>query len=276
MTKIQEYINELKEKSDKRFDDFDIIEIDNINSILDKAYIDKPTWLGGDKEFVCLFIDLDKSSKKSFKKHPKTMAKIYDYFTQNIVDVLNHPTIGADYIDIKGDGAFGVFGGDQASFKAFYCAITFKTLFEEKIKNKFGTEEESLGCKIGIHKDKVLVRRIGKRGEGNYNEVWAGKLVNNASKLASQKIEPSNLGVFDQNLIFVSDKVYKDFEDNEEFGLYRCCDVSSEESVSIINQKVPVFTRVEEPSEETLGDCFYKTDVRWCNKCADKYIDLIR
>ncbi|MGI6595428.1 MAG: hypothetical protein ACOX1Z_01855 [Candidatus Ratteibacteria bacterium] len=97
MSKIHNYISELEDKSEKRFNDFKIEEVDNIEQILDKAYLEKPTWLGGDEKFVCLFIDLDESSKKSFKRHPKTMAKIYDYFTQNIVDILNHSVIGADY-----------------------------------------------------------------------------------------------------------------------------------------------------------------------------------
>ena len=68
MTSIQEYIDNLKELSDERFDDFEIEEIKSLERISDEAYLEKPTWLGGDKEFVCLFIDLDNSSKQSFKK----------------------------------------------------------------------------------------------------------------------------------------------------------------------------------------------------------------
>jgi hypothetical protein len=165
MSDIQSYIDELKKKSEERFDQFKIEEINGIQEIEDEAYLEKPTWLGGDKQFVCLFIDLDDSSKHSFKKHPKTMAKIYDYFTQNIVDVLNHPIFGADYIDIKGDGAFGIFEGEKASYKALYCAITFKTLFEQTISPKFSTEGELLSCKFGIHKDIILVRKLVKGGQ---------------------------------------------------------------------------------------------------------------
>lgn len=271
MTEIQSYIKDLKQKSDERFDQFKIVEIKSIKQILDKAYIDKPTWLGGDNKFVCLFIDLDKSSKLSFKKDPMTMAKIYDYFTQNIVDIFNHPKIGADYIDIKGDGAFGIFEGEKASFKALYCAITFKTMFEQTISNKFSTGEEKLSCKFGIHKDKILVRRIGKRGEGNYNEVWAGRLVNNASKLASQT---KNIPIDSLNSslpILISNEVYKDFEQNKKYGFYFCCDGGQ----SIINQKIEMFKSSDEFSDETLGKNFYYTRVNWCQNCADNYIELI-
>jgi class 3 adenylate cyclase len=256
MSNIQEYIDGLKEKSDKRFDDFKIEEIEDLEEILDKAYLEKPTWLGGDKKFVCLFIDLDQSSKKSFKKHPKTMAKIYDYFTQNIVDVLNHPVLGADYVDIKGDGAFGIFEGEQASFKALYCAITFKTMFEQSIQKKFSDEEGTLSCKFGIHKDKILVRRIGKRGEGNYNEVWAGRLVNNAAKLASQteKVPPSSILP-----ILLSEEVYRDFEANKEFGFYHCCNGGEPAT-----EEIEMFNEVDDFSDETLGEKFYYIRVQWC------------
>jgi len=269
MSNIQNYVNDLKNKSEQRFNEFKIEEIENLGQILDKAYLEKPTWLGGDKEFVCLFIDLDKSSKESFKRHPKTMAKIYDYFTQNIVDVLNHPIIGADYIDIKGDGAFGIFEGEKSSFKALYCAITFKTMFEQSIRNKFSTDTEKLSCKFGIHKDKILVRRIGKRGIGNYNEVWAGRLVNNASKLAGQSknIPPEENTSLP---ILISEQAYADFEKNKEYGFYYCCNGGVP-----MTDKVEMFKLFEDFSDETLGDKFYYTRVLWCEKCADNYIDLI-
>jgi class 3 adenylate cyclase len=267
---IRDYIETLKEKSEERFNNFSIVEIDSIKEILNKAYLEKPTWLGGDKEFVCLFIDLDKSSKLSFKKHPKVMAKIYDYFTQNIVDVLNHPKIGADYIDIKGDGAFGIFEGDQASFKAFYCALTFKTLFEEKIQPKFSDEKNTvLSCKFGIHKDKILVRRIGIRGDNN--EVWAGRLVNNASKLATQsKNLEQNFLNQNQLPILISEKVYKDFEQKKQFGFYHCCNDGNPIPVD-----TPMWTEFAEPSEETFDDKFYFTRTKWCQNCAEGYMNLI-
>lgn len=271
MNNILSYIEELREKSEERFSNFRIENISSIEDIQDDAYLEKPVWLGGDEKFVCLFIDLDRSSKISFKKHPQTMAKIYDYFTQNIVDILNHPVFGADYIDIKGDGAFGIFEGDKASFKALYCAITFKTLFEKYIKDKFDTGEDKLSCKFGIHKDKILVRKIGKRGSRNYNEVWAGRLVNNAAKLASEaKNVPMNPG---QNYlpILVSKEVYGDFNANRQFGFHHCCDGEGSEA----SKDVEMFMESANFSDEVLGDKFYYTRVAWCKEHADDYINLI-
>lgn len=270
MTEIQSYIDDLKQKSEDRFNNFEIVEVDSIQKILDKAYLEKPTWLGGDNKFVCLYIDLNNSSKLSFKKDPKTMAKIYDYFTQNIVDVMNHQGFGADYIDIKGDGAFGIFEGDQASFKAFYCALTFKTLFDEAIREKFNNIDSSFSCKFGIHKDKILVRRIGKRGEGNYNEVWAGRLVNNAAKLADQAENiPTELNK--ELPILVSEQVYVDFEQNKEFGFYTCCNNGAP-----LEEKIIMWNEFKDFSDETLGNRFYYTQTKWCSNCANNYTNLIK
>lgn len=272
MSEIQTYLNNLKKNSETRFNEFKIVEIGSLAEISNEAYLEKPTWLGGDSEFVCLFIDLDKSSKMSFHKHVQTMAKIYDYFTQNIVDVFNHPVFGADYIDIKGDGAFGIFEGPKASFKALYCAITFKTLFEQTIQSKFSEDDSVLNCKFGIHKDKILVRKIGKRGPRNYNEVWAGRLVNNAAKLASEaKNIPYQNGMMPAIPILLSEKVYRDFEQNKQFGFYNCCDGRGNRLGSL----TPMFVENTNFSDEVLGEKLYYTYVRWCDVHADSYINLI-
>jgi len=270
MTKIKELLDELYVKSEKRFNDFKIEEIDSISHIKDDAYLEKPTWVGGDTEFVCLFIDLNRSSKTSFKKHPQTMAKVYDYFTQNIVDIFSYEKFNADYIDIKGDGAFAIFEGDNATFRAFYAALTFKELFDEKIKSKFADDDNNnLSCKIGIHKDKILVKKIGKRGD--YNEVWAGRLINNAAKLSSQY---KNIDLSDgMTPIIVSEKIYLDFVNNPIYGLYACHNKDTGES--IIEQADEHFKKSADFDDEILGNKFYYTITSWCEHCADDYLNKL-
>lgn len=267
---ILDFVNELKIKAEKRFSEFKILEIDSISSIKKDAYLERPTWVGGDKKYACLFVDLDKSSKISFKKNPITMAKIYDYFTQTLVDVFNHDSFCADYIDIKGDGAFAIYEGEYASYKAFYAAITFRKIFEERIKTKFQDDEgKNLSCKIGIHKDKILVKKIGKRGD--YNEVWAGRLVNNSAKLSKEYEKNPERFNGAKSPIILSDDVYKDFLNYPEFGLYSCHDGD----ISVLDRKLPIFKKVEEFSDDTLGDNFYYAQVEWCKYCADNYINKL-
>lgn len=267
----------MKAESDKRFNDFKIEEIDSIAKIRDEAYLEKPTWLGGDTEFVCLFVDLDDSSKMSFKKHPKTMAKIYDYFTQNLIDVMSQDAMRAAYIDIKGDGAFGIYEGPNAVFKALAAAITFKTLFELYIGPKFSTDGTVLNCKLAIHKDKILVRKIGRRGS-NHNEVWAGRVVNNAAKLASlQKIVRQQVEkwAFFQTipLLIVSQKVYEILLQKSDYAVM-CCPHNKDGSNA--DARVCAWEAFDtSTNEEVHGDTAYYTASRWCTHCVDEYLPKI-
>lgn len=267
----------LKEKSEKRFDEFKIEEVGSIKKISDDAYLDCPTWLGGDEEFVCLFIDLDNSSKLSFEKHPKSMAKIYDYFTQNIVDILNQDGIRADYIDIKGDGAFGIYEGDNAVFKALCAAITFKTLFDEHIRPKFQTDESVINCKLAIDKNKILVRKLGKRGDRNNNEVWAGRVVNNASKISSLSKEIYNLNDPTINnsknsLLLISDKVYQELLNRKDYAVSSCGHDSSGND----SYKITVWKELDcSNNENVFDDKVWYTAAVWCKRCGDSYMNKI-
>ena len=209
METLEEIFKEFKERSDARFATFSIDEdVGNLSKIQDESYLESSTWLGGDEEFVCLAIDLDKSSILSARKHVSTMARLYEYFTENIVDMLNLPDIKADYIGIKGDGVFGIYQGDDAIKRAFIASVTFRTFFEDHIKPKFKSEFGiDLNCKTAICKDKILVKRIGTRKYNN--EIWAGRLVNNTYKLMklSDRLRLEN-PLIQQSVLVVSDSIF--------------------------------------------------------------------
>lgn len=56
----KEVIKNIKEKADERFTDFEQVPESNnlVSNINDEAYIQKPKWVGGTKDYVVLFIDL--------------------------------------------------------------------------------------------------------------------------------------------------------------------------------------------------------------------------
>lgn len=270
-------IKSLKEKSDERFGQFRIEEITSIQKITDDAYLNSPTWLGGDKEFVCLFIDLDNSSKLSFKKHPPTMAKIYDYFTQNIVDILSERGVNADYIDIKGDGAFGIYEGENAVFKAMCAAVTFKTFFDGYIRPKFQTSDSIINCKLAIDKDKILVRKLGKKGDKNNNEVWAGRVVNNASKLSSLSKEIytlQNIGITnkEQSLLIISDKVYTELLKREKFTIFSC----GHDTKGNVRPVGKLWKEMDcSNNENVYSNKVWYISSGWCKLCGDSYMSNI-
>lgn len=226
MDPIKNIYADLKDRADYRYENFRIEEIKSIERIYEDSYLEAPVWVGGDEKFICLFIDLDQSSKMSYKKYPKTMAKIYDYFTQTLIEVMSTSGINAEYIDIKGDGAFAIFEGENAAFRALSAALTFGTFFRKYIRPKFQTDEHVFNFKAAISLDKVLVRRLGSRGPRNNNEVWAGRLVNNASKLASlsKRIYEAD-AEYDQrvgSVLVISDEVYNIYQGKHEFAIMHC------------------------------------------------------
>ncbi|OGY76750.1 MAG: hypothetical protein A2240_00850 [Candidatus Jacksonbacteria bacterium RIFOXYA2_FULL_43_12] len=278
------FLNILKDKSEKRYHNFAIEEISSINRITEEAYLENPTWLGGDKEFVCLFIDLDNSSILSFKKHAVTMAKIYDYVTQNIVDTLNFAPCKANYIDIKGDGAFGIYEGEKAIFKALCAAVTFKTFFDKHIRIKFPINEQqgflaknhkTINCKMAIEQGKILVKKIGKRGDNN--EVWAGRLINNASKLASlsKKIYQTDIELFteQQSLLIVSENVYKKLSSKSQYTITSCGHDFCGQETKIRADLWKSYSI--SANEDVYGNIVYYMASRWCNKCGDTYMEEI-
>jgi class 3 adenylate cyclase len=94
----------------------------------------------------------------------------------------------AQYIDVRGDGAFALFNEDEV-YRALVAAVSVKTYLAKhlapKIKRKHKIE---LDAHLGIHRGDVLVRKVGIERRGaeseRQNEVWAADTVSTASKLA--------------------------------------------------------------------------------------------
>ena len=261
---------ERKAESDERYDGFKVEPISSIRRISEEAYLENPTWLGGDDFFACLYIDLDDSSAISFKHQPELMAKLYDYFTQNIVDFISNDLFRADYIDIRGDGVFGIFEGEDAVRRAFCAGVTFKTFFEKVVCPKFKGATDGISCKLALEWDKVLVKKIGRRGDKNNNEVWAGTVVNNAAKLASlSKQTPVSPG----NSVFViSDRVHDVLMERMDFAINSCGHTENGGKGNVAS----VWTSIDcSINPNVNGEKAWWTRANWCDKCGDSYMEEI-
>lgn len=136
---------------------------------------------------ICVYVDMKDSTRLSAEAQDRTTAGAYQLFTGTAVRLFS--AFGAPYIDVRGDGVFALFNQDQP-YTALAAAVTFKTSAKEvcvpKIKDKTAIE---VGSHIGIDQKTVLVRKIGLKRYGSrtdrQNEVWAGRPVNMAAKLAS-------------------------------------------------------------------------------------------
>lgn len=136
---------------------------------------------------ICVFVDMIGSTKFSAQSYDRSTASAYQFFTGTAVRLFNE--FETPYIDVRGDGVFALFNSNQ-TYRALASAITFKT-FVEKIftKEVKRSTDFDIGCHIGIDQKTVLVRKIGLKQYNNrtdrQNEVWAGKPINMAAKLAS-------------------------------------------------------------------------------------------
>lgn len=141
-------------------------------------------------DVICVFVDMKGSTQLSSTRQDKTMAGVYQLFTNTAIRIFHY--FQTPYIDIKGDGVFALFNQDQV-YRALAATVTFKTFVREKFTPiiKIKTNGIEVGGHYGIDQKTVLVRKVGlkvhpKRDDPHrQNEVWAGKPVNMAAKLAS-------------------------------------------------------------------------------------------
>ena len=111
----------------------------------------------------------------------------------------------ADYIDVQGDGIFGLFSGPNSHFNAAACAITMRTQVEREVDARFRkatSGNRKLRVGIGMDRGTLLVRRLGLRGS-KMNEVWAGTPVNMAAKLSS---------IAGPNQVVMSERLFSEYE----------------------------------------------------------------
>lgn len=173
---------------------------------------DKRRWLRI-RSVVAVYVDMVGSTQLSATTHEGSTAGAYQLFTGTAVAIFD--SFEASYIDIKGDGVFALFNGNQC-YRALAAAVTFKTFSKEEFVPKIKTATSlTVGTHIGIDRKLVLVRKLGlKRYDDRsdrQNEVWAGKPVNMAAKLAAKTVDGE---------LLVSERFYEQITD--EHARYSC------------------------------------------------------
>ena len=152
---------------------------------------------------TAVFADLKGSTALSSSVSPEVAAIAYTYFTRAMTVILNR--FSAGYVEIQGDGMFGLFAGKRSMFHAAACAITMRSQVEEIVAVRFRRDasvEWDLRVGVGVDMGTLIVRQLGLRGT-ELNEVWAGRPVNMAAKLSS---------VAGPNQVAVSDRMFARYE----------------------------------------------------------------
>lgn len=173
---------------------------------------DKTRWFRI-RSVITVYVDMIGSTQLSASTHEVSTAGAYQLFTGTAVAIFDK--FEASYIDIKGDGVFALFNGNQC-YRALAAAVTFKTFSKEEFVPKIKEATRlTLGSHIGIDRKLVLVRKIGLKRYADrsdrQNEVWAGKPVNMAAKLAAKTVDGE---------LLVSDRFYDAIP--HEYARYSC------------------------------------------------------
>lgn len=223
--------------------------------------IEKPAHWIKVPNVICCFVDMEGSTKLSAGLHEKTTAKAYRLFTETAVRIFDK--FDAEYIDVKGDGVFALFNDDRA-YTALAAAVTFKTFvydhFTPMVEKKTG---QTIGGHFGIDQKSVLVRKFGFKKHQDrtdrQNEVWAGKPINMAAKLAS---------VSTDNKLWVSDRFYKNLKDEK--ATHSCGCPNDEKKKLWEEEDVSSDDRFDFGTAHSLGS-------NWCEKHGKSFCrDLVK
>lgn len=229
---------------------------------LDKLPIDAKIWHRLD-DLVVVFFDLKSSTNLESGRRPASTASIYDAGVGGVVKILE--AFDADFVDIQGDGGFGLFWGDARYERAMCAGIsvrTFSTDFTKKLEKKW-PEAPSTGFKVGIASGSILVKRVGLPRHLDLQEpVWAGKPVNYAAK-AAQQTDPDHL--------LVTGSVWDAIEDND-FLAFSCgCSDGQADSVSpSLLWEDRVLDKI--PDDERFGQALKSG---WCSNHGEEFCNAI-
>lgn len=249
------------------------VQITRQNDVPEVGPVNRGVWIEV-PQVTAVFADLKRSTDLVASSNPAIAARAYTYFIRGMAVTLER--FSAGYVDIHGDGIFGLFSGSGSIFSAAACAVTMKTLVERDISDRFENEAESdweFAAGIGIDQGTLLVRRLGLRGT-KQNEVWAGKPLNMAAKLSS---------VAGPNHVVVSDRVFRSYENSSRLRqralLWTCGCENDVEGPGLdlpIGQTTELWT--EEPAPEHLGldfETLYKLKSRWCDIHGPEFCEAI-
>ena len=177
------------------------VQIANRDDVPEEGPVNRGLWFQI-PQATAVFADLKNSTELNATDGPHAAAVAYTYFIRAMTLILDG--FSAKYIDIQGDGIFGLFSGRGSIFQAAACGVTMRTLVEEEVAVRFGKDTAAgwkLTAGIGIDSGTLRVRRLGLQG-AEKNEVWAGMPVNAASKLSS---------LAGPNQVVVSEKVFAQY-----------------------------------------------------------------
>ena len=249
-----DFLNEQKKEIDRVLkEEFDIQNRSSVPE-WDAIPLEGKKWLQADA-LTCVYIDMVGSTKLQVEKLPKVAANVYQLIVDNMVKTLQD--YDCEFIDIKGDGGFGIFVGENSSIKALCAAVTFKTLCFDLLAGVI--KDFKINAHIGIDQKRSLFKKIGLRGEWQ-NVVWAGKPVNMAAKLATLA-DPQQIAISARVFEKINLPKFKKYA-------YLSCGCSGD----TIGEPKPLWKEIDVSQKGYFDfDKAYVCESNWCNKHGNDY-----
>ena len=249
------------------------VQITKLNDVPETGPTNKGLWYRID-DVTAVFADLKRSTSLSTEANPQSAAYAYTYFIRAMALVLER--FGAGYIDIQGDGIFGLFSGRDSVFAAAAAAVTMRTVVEREVAGRFKRDtkvEWNLAAGFGIDQGTLLVRRLGLRGM-KQNEVWAGRPVNVAAKLSS---------LAEDNEVAVSERIFTRFTEARQVRrralLWTCGCGGGEQGTGFdMGEGETVYLWEESEAPEALGLDFERLltlGSKWCRVHGAEFCEAI-
>ena len=126
------------------------VQITRQNEVPENGPTNRGLWLQI-PQVTAVFADLKGSTTLSATERPQTAALAYTYFIRAMAVVLE--SFSSKYVDIQGDGLFGLFSGRGSVFLAAAAAITMKTIVKKDVAVRFERDADAdwkLSVGIGI------------------------------------------------------------------------------------------------------------------------------
>lgn len=187
-------LKDLHDRTKNKFEKKPTVVAKNNSFDVEKLPIDKPEWHAID-DVACVYFDLKSSTNLAKGRRPESTASIYDAGVGGVAKILRD--FDAQFLDIQGDGGFGLFWGEKRFERAVTAAISLRTFsrdFTDQLDKKW-PDAPSTGFKVGIASGSLMAKRVGLPRHLEFQEpVWAGNPVNYAAK-AAQQSSPERMSV---------------------------------------------------------------------------------
>ena len=225
-------------------------------------------------EVTVVFADMKGSTALNAEHRSKVAARAYTYFIRAMTVILDR--FSAGYIEVQGDGIFGLFSGKGSIFLSAVAARTMLTVVDQEVSTRLKKDTSSnldLRVGIGVDHGTLLVRRLGLKGVRE-NEVWADNPVNMAAKLSSAA-RP--------NEIAVSERVFNQYNRVSKLrqqAILQSCGCNGSRRGQGLDTPPAQRSNLWQPSPapKNLGldfDRFYRVNAPWCKNHGAEFCDAI-